>query len=293
VIWVLSLPSFWENTPLADKVLKPIGEVHYSFQAHAAYEVKDFNINKGVYRCYLVFDNHKLNRRPIEGFEEDGYSYVNIYAVNEKDHTVRQIKHTQIDMSIVRSNARYDVSSNRIFNMSGCMTRDNEEYRGKVEEIDYDTEKVLNTWYIKDDFFSGYEFQWKSDDYCQPVSEWAKGFHCVGDALHPCPGKVRWEETSEELDETYFSKPLIEENWLYFYTLDHSIEYLLLEGEEHVYECDYTKTWQTNHIHEGRSYYCVVSLENLEKDNYKVKVVRDNVLYNTEFYINVGEKKHE
>jgi hypothetical protein len=293
VIWVLALPSLWENTFVADKVLKPIGDVYYSFQAHAAYEVKDFNIHKGVYRFYLVFDNHRLNRRPIEGFEEDGHSYINIYAVNEKDGTVRQTKHMQIDMSIVRSNARYDVNSNRIFNMSGCLTREHEDYRGKVEEYDYDTEKVLNTWYIKDDFFSGYSFEWKSDDYCQPLSEQVSGSYYVGEAEQLCPGSVRWKAANGEIDEDFFSKPFIEENFLYFYTKDHTIDNLLLEGENHVYECDYTKTWQTLRIHAGRSYYCVVSLENLPKDNYQLKVVHDNLIYKTEFYINVGENKHE
>ena len=288
ILWVLALPSIWEGTPLEDKVLQPIGEVAYSFQAHAAYEIKDFNINRQIYRTYLVFDNHRLNRRPIEGLQEDGNSYINIYAVNEHDGTVRQLKHLKVDMSIVRSNARYDLSSNRILNMSGCMTRDHEDYRGKVEEYDYATEKVVNQWFIRDDFFSGYEFKWHSDDYCVPIADTGSGSYCCGEAEVPVAMAVSGEETAENIDPESFSKPLLEENYFYFYTKDHSVDYLLFVGEKGTYAVDYTKTWQTTAIHMGRSYYCVISLANIPEDNYQIKVGKENRIYQTGYCIRVG-----
>lgn len=156
LIWFFSIPAMWKDTEIYEKLLKPVGEVNYIFQAHAAYEIADLRGDNNGIRYYLVYDNHRLNRRPIEGYSEDGHSYMNIYAVNEQDMTVRQVKHLKIDMSIVRSNARYDAQSGHIFNMAGCGWREIEGYRGKIEEYDCDSEQLLNRWYIKDDFFAAY-----------------------------------------------------------------------------------------------------------------------------------------
>lgn len=289
VKWLLSLPSLWQDTKLADKVLKPEGEVYYSFQGHAAYELTDFPEKEENLRFYLVYDNHRLNRRPIEGYAEDKHSYMNVYGIDEEKGTVKQVKHFQVDMSIVRSNARYDAKSRRIFNMAGCMWRHFTEYRGKVEEFDYETEQLLNRWYVKQDFFSGYPFEWKSDDYCSPLNIHEGYQYECGETDLLLPASLRGEETEERADQMLFSKPYIQGNNMYFYTLDHSISALMLVGREHCYERDYSNTWQTYKIHENKTYCCVISLLGLEKDHYQIKVLSEDTLYDTGYYVEIGE----
>ncbi len=292
VYWLLSPPELWKNTPLEKKLLTPLGDIHYSYQAHAAQEIIDFQQANSNYRFYIVFDNHRLNRRPLPNCSEDGYSYINIYGINEKTKEVKQMKHLKIDVSLVRSNAIYDLETNHIFNMSGCMARDLDiDYRGKIEEYDYDTHRLLNRWCIKRDFFSAYPFTWNSDDYCEPITTTAAfQYNCgEGDTLLPITTPLPAEQDTFASDE-WFSKPYIEENYLYFYTTDHVISSLVFQGEKANFQRDYSNTWQTYEIHKGRKYYCVVSLENLPSDYYSIKVIKDGALYKTGNYIQIKRK---
>lgn len=289
IYWLLSPPELWKETPLKKKLLTPLGDIHYSYQAHAAHEIKEFQQSNCSYRFYIVFDNHRMNRRPLPNHNEDGHSYINIYGINEKTNEIKQIKHLKIDVSLVRSNAIYDSDSNRIFNMSGCMARELDiDYRGKIEEYDYDSHRLLNCWYIKRDFFSAYPFTWHSDDYCKPISS-AETFqyNCgEGDMLCPMDTPLPPEQDSIA-EETWFSLPYIEENYLYFYTTDHSISAIIFQGRKGNYTRDYSDTWQTYEIHKNRKYYCVVSLATIPPDMYYIKIVKDNKLYSTGNYIQI------
>ncbi len=288
--WILSPPDLWKGTPLENKVLQPTGSFHYSFQAHAAQELKEFGAKNKNYRFYLVFDNHRLNRRPLSGYTEDGYSYINIYGVNESTLEVKQFKHLRIDLSLIRSNALYCNDKNRIFNMSGCMAKDKGfNHRGKIEEYDYDTHRLINRWLIRKDFFSAYPFEWDSNDYCTPIGDPTTHQYDCGkaDSLVPFINDLP-KQTTEPLNEAWYSNPYIEEHYLHFYTTDHSIDALVLEGTTHIYHRDYTDTVQTYDVHRDRKYYCVVSLKDLPADSYKVKVIRNGLLYETDNHIKIN-----
>lgn len=287
IVWMLTLPSLWSGTSIQDKVLQPDGDVHYSFQAHAAYEIREMRGKSNDYRFYLVFNNNRLNRRPIEGYKDDGYSYISIYAVNEKDKTVRQVKDLQIDKSIVRSNARYDVEHGRLYNMSGCLTPDHVDVRGQIEEYDYETEKLINEWSVSKDFYSAYEFVWKSDDYCEPIPLDLNYPFVCGETDRLSLVDYNWTENGGKVDAICYSKAYVEETNFYFKTKDHSIDALLFVGQKNIYQRDYTDTWQTLKLHADRNYYCVVSLLGLEDDIYKIKVLKDNVVYETGDYIQI------
>ncbi len=291
IIWMLALPELWENTEYEGYVLKPEGEVHYAFQAHAAYEVKELQNKEKQERVYLVFNNNRLNRRPIEGYEDDGYSYISIYVVNEKTKAVRQIKDLQIDKSIVRSNARYDVESNRIYNMSGCLSRDNVEVRGKIEEYDFETEELINRWYVSKDFYSAYHFVWSSDDMAKPLVLDSNYQFVCGQTDRMIQVDVKWPEMPEIIKKPYFSKPYIEETNFFFKTKDHSISALLFVGQHHSYQRDYSDTWQSLELHSDKNYHCVVSLLGMEEDRYQIKVLIDGKVYNTGKFVHIRNKK--
>lgn len=292
VHWLLSPPELWKGTPLENKLLNSSDDIYYSYQAHAAHEITEFRQANSNFRFYIVFDNHRLNRRPLPNRNEDGYSYINIYGVNEKAMQVKQIKHLKIDSSFIRSNAIYDHYSNHIFNMSGCMNREIDlGYRGKIEEYDYDSHRLINRWLIKDDFFSAYPFTWHSDDYCEPISATNHfQYNCgEGDCLLPVNDPLPAEHNSTA-DESWFSQPYIEENYFYFYTTDHSISSLIFHGEKNSYQRDYSDTWQNYEVHKNRKYYCVISLVDLPSDNYSIKVIKDGKLYKTDNYIQIKRK---
>ena len=300
LLWFFSIPEMWKGTEIEDKLLKPVGDVKYNYQAHAAYEITDFRGNNNGIRFYLVYDNHRLNRRPVDGHEEDKHSYINIYAVNEKEMTIRQVKNLKVDMSIVRSNARYDAASNHLFNMAGCGWREIEGYRGKLEEYDYDTEKILNRWYIKDDFFSAYQFEWRSDDYCKPLGAIEGACFECGEADEMVPLTDTFNgldmnalmsfnsvEELEKVDGLNFKRPFLEEGYLYFFTKDHTIDALILKGENHNYMHDYTDTWQAEEKHEAQKYHCVLSIKNVEPDRYDILILIKGKLFNTGCYLKI------
>lgn len=291
--WIFSPPELWHETPMKNKLLTPLGDIHYSFQAHAVQEIKDFHKSNSSFRFYIIFDNHRLNRRPLTNHIEDGHSYINIYGINEKTMQVKQFKHMKIDASLVRSNALYDTASNHLFNMSGCRPRTFVDHRGKIEEYDYDTHRLLNCWQIRRDFFSAYPFTWHSDDYCDPISTTDNfQYNCgEGDPLLPVTEPLPEEKESLASNDC-FSRPYIEEHYLYFYTTDHSITSLIFQGTMKSYQRDYSNTWQTYKIHRDRKYYCVVSLENLPPDKYSIKVIQNGALYRTDKYIEIQKNSY-
>lgn len=300
LIWFISMPELWENSDIDKRRLKPVGDVEYSFQAHAAYEVKDLRGRNADWRFYLVYDNHRLNRRPVDGYEEDKHSYINIYAVNEKDMTFRQVKHMQVDMSIVRSNARYDSRSNHIFNMAGCVWREIEGYRGKIEEYDYDTEMLLNRWYVKEDFFSAYPFSWRSDDFCKPLGPIEGAQYECGEADELVIAKDNIEEIDlkeimelEDLndlpkaDKLNFDRAFLEEGYLYFHTKDHTVDAIILRGNKNCYYHDYTDTWQAEEKHMSQTYYVVLSIKDIPEDHYEVMIVVGGEIQYTGYYLEI------
>ena len=167
------------------------------------------------------------------------------------------------------------------------MTRDHTEERGKVEEYEYDSGRLLNRWIIRNDFFSGYGFTWHSDDYKAPLGLKEDYAYAVGEADRLVPVEGSFELTEEQIDGRYFKKPVLEGDYLYFRTRDHNITALVLYGKKHCYERDYSDTWQTVRIHEDQPYSCVVSLKGLKPDTYQVRVLRDGKLYATEYEISV------
>lgn len=287
--WMLSPPELWKGTPLADKLLIPSGDFHYSYQAHAIHELRELHEPNSHFRFYIVFDNHRLNRRPLPNHWETGHSYINLYGVNEKTMEVKQFKHLKIDLSMIRSNATYDYNANHIFNMSGCMPKDQDVgYRGKIEEYDYDSHHLINRWLIAQDFFSAYPYTWHSDDYCEPITTKEEFQYDCGECDIPVPFTEPLPAVQDTLAKAeWYSEPYITEDNLYFYTTDHSISALIFQGKNGTYQRDYSNTWQTYDIHRFRKYYCVISLKKLPPDNYSIMVLKDDTLYKTGNYVQI------
>jgi len=268
IIWVLSIPEMWSETPLKEKVLRPKGKILWSYQAHAAYELPRRAGQDEDIRNFMIFDNHRINRRACEQFNKSDFSYINVYAVNEKEFTVALEKQFEIPKSQIRSNAVYDIHKNRVFAMAGCLERD-EQYRGKIQEMDYETGEVLNSVFVKKDFFSAIKFEFDYHGLLTSV-EYDDKYICDGlmepQLLEELP------VMKKEPDVRVVKKIILREEFLYFKAKDHAVEKLYFIGNKNAYVKDYTNTWQTNRFHENRVFYCVLSLRGLLPDEYTLAI---------------------
>lgn len=276
VLWVLSIPEFWEGLPLQDKVLRPVGEIRWNYQAHAAFEMPRREGQDPDVRSIMVFDNHRINRRPCDQFNESDSSFINVYGVNEKEGTVMMEKQFEIPKSLIRSNAVYDLATNRVFAMEGCLDRKKEEYRGRVLEMDYETGEVINSVCLKRDFFSGFCFE---PDYAglQDAAEYDGVY--LSDNLEG-PKETEMDSLPEKtLEEEVIKRILVREEYLYFKAKDHAVQKMFFIGEKGSYVKDYTHTWQTNHFHEDRVFFCVISLKDIRPDTYRLAIQYDGENY--------------
>ena len=280
--WVLSIPEFWAGTQVESKVLKPIGEVEWNYQAHAAYELDRTPEQPEEIHKVLVFDNHHNNRRPVE-IEDKSHSHVHVYEVNEKKHTVKMVMDIPMEKSYVRSNARYDAKSNHMFGMLGSLSREQTKARGRVVEVDCDTLKIINSCYIAQDFFSGYEFKPDLDCFTKPVP-YAKDY-MVGQMTPLLVAEEKPQCVEEALPEKSIQKIMIREDILYFKAVDHAVEKFYFQGDDITYVKDYTDTYQTNDIHKNRSFYCMLPISGMKKGKYKIVVQYLGKVYETMYWI--------
>ncbi|MGN0244192.1 MAG: aryl-sulfate sulfotransferase [Lachnospiraceae bacterium] len=168
--WILSDPSFWEGTPFEDKVLKPVGDVVWAYQPHSIYEVPyDIDNNKNTMHIAL-FDNHWDKTRKIDTFDGLKGSYVTIYNINEKKKTV-SMEHTYEGVkSKITSNYRLNYEKKRVFSMGGVLDPLYNGQKSMIYEFDYDTEKVLNQYSLKNTFYRAYEFEPDYDVLATPMN---------------------------------------------------------------------------------------------------------------------------
>ena len=88
----------------------------------------------------IIFDNHWHARRPVETFDGDKYSYVRIYAIDEKENTVELLKSYKSRKSKIRSNGV--ATKKRVFSMSGYLNKPVDEFEGIINEYDRKSGKV-------------------------------------------------------------------------------------------------------------------------------------------------------
>lgn len=288
VLWILSVPEFWEKTGVKDKVLQPIGEVPWHYQAHAGHKITMKKSEENDVIHIIVFDNHRINRRRIKGIKEGDESYITIYAVNEAEKTVALQKQFAVPISLVRSNAVYDEESNRIFAMEGCLRRKEENNRGSILELDYDTGEMISSCYIKWDFFSAYPFKVDSLELSKPAD--LKKTYSVQalegpDLLEKIP-----EMRKNKIPKQVIRKIYIKEDILYLRAQDHVIKKVYFVGENYAYMKDYTKTHQTMDRFSNKVYFHLISCNKLKEDTYSLYCEYEDKIYSIGKYIRIDGK---
>lgn len=268
--WLLSDPRFWEGTEMEAMLLKPVGEVPFFYQQHAAYELEANLDGNPDTKHIIVFDNHWHKRRKVEFFDKDKKSFVTIYTINEKERTVSLYKRFGCPKSKIRSNAILLHEKNRLYAMEGSLVKPIEENIGLIREYDFGKGKVLSEIYVKPGFFQAREFE-------PSVSELAKPLLAGREYL--CGDLKRPEHLSEEEFSTLnFQRSCkvndmaidyrMQEDLLYIHGVDHSIAKVYLIGKEDNYVIDFSETYQTMDVFRDSEYYMAMWLDTLPSDYY-------------------------
>lgn len=321
--WILCNPDFWKGTSMEERVLKPVGEVQWHYQAHAAYELpEDLDGNPDT-RHFIIYDNHWHKRRSVPFFDGDDASYVRIYTVNEKEMTVSMLKNFPSAKSKIRSNGLLMADCDRLMVMSGYLEPPVDGYMGMVYEYRYTTEKLLRQYATRKSYYRAYELWADYKELAKPMpltADYVRG------SLKPFEKieKPVWEEVKDlpragglgsavltEEDEASRSYDIVDgkqdgeeivyekfitfflrEDILYVRAKDHLVEKLYLSGQNNSYVYDTTNTDQHNEALFGMMAYCVaMPLDNIESDSYKIYIQTPGGVYDTKKHIRCREQE--
>lgn len=313
--WVLGNPEFFQGTSMEDKVLQPIGDIEWFFQAHAAYFI-DEECDENGCRKLIIYDNHINKRRPVSYYNKSKYAYAKIYKINETEKTVSLYKTFATDKSNVRSNAIYEKENNTLFVTNGKI-KGEDSAKGSVIEFDYSTGEILNKYTMNFGFYRAYPFEFRPEDMSKDMdmsSDYCYGK--VGDIEEISIPDVKnaeevppiilediyssEKERSEKLKELVMTHPeqidskqdmarvnlCIEEDVLYVRMIDHLLEGVYLIGEKYAYYKDLSQTSQKRPEYFARvSVGETIPLKGMKNDKYTIYYCLNNKLYRTKEWI--------
>lgn len=280
--WILADPRFWEGTSMADKVLKPIGNVPWFYQQHAAFVVTPGNASPDK-KIVMVFDNHWHKRRKVKFFDNDPNSFVNFYEIDEKNKTVRLYKQFECPKSKIRSNAILVEDKKRLYAMAGSLVPEVEGNLGIIREYDFETSEILSEYYVKPGFFRAHEF-------CPDMVSLSKTLVKMNDYLggelkRPDLVDAKEAESLDFANAVEVSDPTVkyqmQEDLLYIHEVDHAIKKVYLKGKETTWCVDFSDTYQTMKTFINADYYIAMWLDNLPVDQYDLFVVLNDELQST------------
>lgn len=287
LLWILCDPRFWEGTGFEKKVLKPEGEVQWSYQAHAPYvfEQKDEEIK------LAVFDNHHHARRKVSFFDGDMHSYVKIYSINEKEHTVRMEHAYQGVKSKITSNPRIEVDARRVFSMGAYLDPLYEEkWGGMIYEYDYDTEVVINQYAIRYYYYRGYELRPNYNALAEKME--LEEYPIAGFLIKPketnkkiaIPKKKLKDVSFENREEVTITRT---NEVIYIGTKDHMLGQVFFVGKKHTYYRDIRKPKQTDPRFVNIVFSVAFPVHRMPPDDYRVVIEFKGTLYDTEKTIQI------
>lgn len=285
--WLLADPKFWEGTPMTKYLLKPIGDVPWTYQQHAAYEVEeDFDGNPDT-KHIMVYDNHWAKRRKAASFDKDPLSYVSFYDVNEKEMTVRLYKRFRSPKTRIRANGIYVPDKKRVYNMAGCYAEPIDGDAGAVFEYDFESGEVLSEYGVKPGFFRGYQFEPDVEQLAKPM-ESTRNYY-VGELKYPKKmSDAEYEKATETKAKLVKSSAVdywLQEDILLVEAKDHHLQKIYLFGNHGNYEVDYSDTYQTMPIFSKMVYAYTAHLEDIPAGHYDLYLVVQDELQKTGKYI--------
>ncbi len=310
--WVLCHPDVLKDTKAEDKVLRCDKDIKWPFQQHAAYQLdEDLDGNPDTIHV-ILYDNHWARRVPVDCYDNDEeYSYLSIYTINEKEMTVDLEKCVRVPNSRIRSNVILEYDKRRIFNHGADLIPPIDGNNGVIEEYDYDTGELLNQYFVKPGYFTAYEF--KPDIQSLADSILSKDNYVVGETIpveslnerpdisNPKQLEVKDQDDEEEdyfPEEAYpgqFKKAAIyasimkkdidikfQEDILFVKLTDHTVDYIYFLGDKEDYYIDLTTTYQTDSKFVGKIYEVPFRLNKMKGGTYHIYYKYKGEIYDSE-----------
>lgn len=230
--WILCDPKFWEGTEYEKYVLQPEGDFVYQFQQHTAYQLETDLDGDDQTIEVSMFDNHYVKVRKsdvLQYFDGEKESYLLVYAVNEAEKTVKQIKKIPTVWSTITSSAIYDADSNHIFGMCGHVKDSEDKRRGMNYEFDYDTEELINQFSIKSYYYRASEMKIDWNDLAAVME--IKDNYIMGELYQPVEATwFFWQKKPEQVLEDGEITLHLTGQVLYAGAYDHQISQIIFHG---------------------------------------------------------------
>ena len=232
--WILCDPRFWEGTEYEKYVLQPEGDFVYQFQQHTAYQLETDLDGDDQTVEVSMFDNHYVKVRKsdvLKYFDGEKESYLLVYAVNEAEKTVKQIKKIPTVWSTITSSAIYDADSNHIFGMCGHVKDSEDKRRGMTYEFDYDTEELINQFSIKSYYYRASEMKIDWNDLAAAME--IKDNYIMGELYQPVKATwFFWQKKPEQVLEDGEITLRLTGQVLYAGAYDHQISQIIFHGKK-------------------------------------------------------------
>ena len=283
--WMIANPEFYANTEQKDVVLKPVGDVEWFFQQHGVRIISNDGNGKLL---ILLFDNHVINRRPVDYFDKKKESYVTVYEVDEKEFTVKMKKRITLPLAITRSNGDYDMESQRIIGACANFVPKVDDFEGKLFEYDYETEQCVKEFSMKNNYFAAHTIEFNINELSKPMDQSVEELF-VGNLYGPKQIEQLPNEINNAPEITLEVKKIVKfriwGNVLQVYSGDHDLEKLYLYNEKEVYLQDYTDTVQTMEVFKNQSYHLSIPLDCLNDGRYQIAIQYIGQPYTTNYWI--------
>lgn len=281
--WMLSDPAFWKDSSMTDDLLRPVGDVRWTYQQHAAYELEeDFDGNPDT-KHVIVYDNHWAKRRKAASFDKDPFSYVTIYTIHEKEKTVQLYKGFSCPKARIRANGIYVPDKKRVYNMAGCYAEPVDDHMGGVYEYDFDTCEVVSEFGVRPGYFRAYEFKPDVQELARPME--TSGNYMCGTIRRPVElsGDEYRSLISQQADKLRSATIdyILQEDLLFVQCLDHEVQKIYFRGEKGCYQTCFDDTYQTMDIFSEMLYYIATQLSTLPPDRYELYLSIGDTLYKT------------
>jgi hypothetical protein len=285
LIWILGDKRFWVGTPFEDKVLTGVGDIIWHYQPHSIYEIKeDIDDNPDTIHV-IMFDNHWHKTRKVDYFDNHPDSFVTIYTINENDRTVTQPHIYSGVKSKITSNALIEYDEGRVFFMGGYLDPVLDNHNGMIYEYDYESEKVLNQYALKDTFYRAYELTVDYNLCAEPLD--ISTNYLKGVLNSPILSKKKLKIPDEILDKGVMLSQT--DILLYMNTTDHAVSQVELIGEKNSYIVDYKKDGEGDSSYKKLVYNRLIPIFNLEADTYQIVINYKGERYNTKETITIKE----
>lgn len=287
--WILCDPRFWEGTEYEKYVLQPEGDFVYQFQQHTAYQMETDLDGDDQTIEVSMFDNHYVKVRKsdvLQYFDGEKESYLLVYAVNEAEKTVKQIKKIPTVWSTITSSAIYDADSNHIFGMCGHVKDSEDKRRGMNYEFDYDTEELINQFSIKSYYYRASEMRIDWNDLAAVME--IKDNYIMGELYQPVEATwFFWQKKPEQVLEDGEITLHLTGQVLYAGAYAHQISQIIFHGKKNTYVYDTTDI--RLHTKSYLQFYenIPVPLQGMEADDYEIYVVYQNEFYDLEQNIKI------